>query len=231
MTQDPTFPWGPEKVLTEWVEANLTNSLWKGALHAARDVSVVPLTFIVKLTHRLKFNVSRVTTYRIICDGLETVEGIIDAIECFHQMAGELTEESVTKGEQAGWFLGELLRILRVPFLNILPQTLDTAALRSRSVSVIHPWIAADSMRPSNTTQLRCPSIPPTLHAYSSCEVKFAWRRSYGRTQSIKLNRYGSYILCRFILVDAYSSGNCTRSFITMGLRDEACGLTSSRTL
>ena len=46
-------------------------------------------------------------TYRMICASLETVEGIVDAIECFHQMTNELTEESVTQGDQAGWVLGE----------------------------------------------------------------------------------------------------------------------------
>ena len=46
-------------------------------------------------------------TYRILCGGLETVEGVMDAIECFHQMADELTEETITQGEQAEWFQGK----------------------------------------------------------------------------------------------------------------------------
>ena len=45
-------------------------------------------------------------SYRIVCEGLETVEGVTDAIECFHQMTSELTEESIMRGEQAEWVLG-----------------------------------------------------------------------------------------------------------------------------
>ena len=31
----------------------------------------------------------------------------MDAIECFHQMTNELTEERVAQDEQASWVLGE----------------------------------------------------------------------------------------------------------------------------
>ena len=31
----------------------------------------------------------------------------MDAIECFHQMMNELTEERVAQDEQASWVLGE----------------------------------------------------------------------------------------------------------------------------
>jgi hypothetical protein len=61
----------------------------------------------MKLTCRLKFNIPRLTIYRTLCEGLETVEGITDAIECFHQMENELPEETITQGEQAKWVLGE----------------------------------------------------------------------------------------------------------------------------
>ena len=61
----------------------------------------------MKLTRRSKFNLPRLTIYRTLCEGLGTAEGIMDAIECFLQMANELTEETITQGEQAGWVLGE----------------------------------------------------------------------------------------------------------------------------
>ena len=51
-------------------------------------------------------------TYRILCEGLESEEGILDAIECFHQMANELTEVAIMEGEQAGWFHGKQSCIL-----------------------------------------------------------------------------------------------------------------------
>ena len=87
------------------------NGLWKGALRIACDVSLALLMVIVALTHRLKFKVSRLATYRILCEGLERVEGIMDAIECFHQMANELTQETFTRGGQAEWFRGKWLCI------------------------------------------------------------------------------------------------------------------------
>ena len=65
------------------------------------------LTFITKLTRRLKFKIPRIVTYRILCEGLEAVEGIMDAIECFHQMTNELTEETIAHDKQAGWVVGE----------------------------------------------------------------------------------------------------------------------------
>ena len=37
----------------------------------------------------------RIMSYCIICEGLKTVEGVMDTIECFHQMTSELTEESI----------------------------------------------------------------------------------------------------------------------------------------
>ena len=46
-------------------------------------------------------------TYRILCEGLEAIGGILDAIECFHQMASELTEAAIMEGEQAEWFHGK----------------------------------------------------------------------------------------------------------------------------
>lgn len=46
-------------------------------------------------------------TYRILCEGLEMVEEIMDAIECFHQMRNELKEETITQGEHAEWFRGK----------------------------------------------------------------------------------------------------------------------------
>jgi hypothetical protein len=61
----------------------------------------------MKLTRILKFNVPRPTIYRTLCEGLERVEGILDAIECFHQMARELADEAIMKGEQAEWFRGK----------------------------------------------------------------------------------------------------------------------------
>ena len=42
ITLDPSSPWSYERILTEWTKVNLMNGLWKGALSAARDVSIFP---------------------------------------------------------------------------------------------------------------------------------------------------------------------------------------------
>ncbi|KAF8554548.1 protein prenylyltransferase, partial [Imleria badia] len=88
ISQDPSSPFGHENILMEWAKANLKNGLWKDALSASRD-----------------FKVPRLVTYRILCEGLEIGEGITDAIECYHQMASELTEEIITQDAQAEWVL------------------------------------------------------------------------------------------------------------------------------
>ena len=93
----------------------------------------------MKLTRRLKFNVPRPTIYRALCEGLERVEGISDAIECFHQMASELTEETIMKDEQAEWFRGKQPCVVYVAFVTILLQISDIAAPKGWIVSGIQP--------------------------------------------------------------------------------------------
>lgn len=80
------------------------------------------------LTRRLKFNIPRPTIYRALCEGLERVEAITDAIECFHQMASELAEETIVKGEQAEWFHGKQSCVVQVAFMTFLLQISDIAA-------------------------------------------------------------------------------------------------------
>ena len=91
----------------EWAKVDLKDGLWKDALSAARDVSIRSYYRLHKITRRFKLKVPRLMTYRIICEALETVEGIMDAIECFHQMTNELMEEAITQGKRAEWVLGE----------------------------------------------------------------------------------------------------------------------------
>ena len=53
----------------------------------------------------LKFKVPRFTVYQAICERLETVDHITDAIECFHEMKIELAQQ--IQGKEAKWVLGE----------------------------------------------------------------------------------------------------------------------------
>ena len=86
----------------KWGKVVLTKGSWKNALTSASGVSVVPLLMcIVKLTHYSKFKVPRFTVYQAICERLETVGHIMDAIECFHEMVNELAQE--IQGKEVKW--------------------------------------------------------------------------------------------------------------------------------
>jgi hypothetical protein len=53
----------------------------------------------------VKFKVSRFSIYRALCERLETVNLIVDATECFHDMVNELAQ--VILGTDAKWVLGK----------------------------------------------------------------------------------------------------------------------------
>ena len=55
----------------------------------------------------LKFVTPRFTIYRVICERLETIDHVTDAIECLQQMVGELADETDIHDEQAKWILGK----------------------------------------------------------------------------------------------------------------------------
>ena len=55
---------------------------------------------------------------RILCEGLESMDGIVDAVECFYRMSGELMEEGLTHDE-AEWVRGKQSEIVLVAFMNI----------------------------------------------------------------------------------------------------------------
>lgn len=45
--------------------------------------------------------------YQVLCDGLEAIEGVLDAVDCFHQMENEIPSETLIQSYQAGWALRE----------------------------------------------------------------------------------------------------------------------------
>lgn len=61
----------------------------------------------MKLTCGLKFQVPMLTIYQVLCDGLEAIEGVLDAVDCFHQMENEIPSETLIQSDQAGWALRE----------------------------------------------------------------------------------------------------------------------------
>ncbi|KAF8551245.1 hypothetical protein OG21DRAFT_1487133 [Imleria badia] len=129
VTSDPRSPWSYERVLMEWAKVNLKNGLWEEALVAARD-----------------FKIPRITTYRILCEGLEGVEGVMDAIECFHQMASELTKETITQGEQAEW-----VRDFRYRCCEKLGRFGDAAMDSQQDDEALKYYSTALSIHPANT--------------------------------------------------------------------------------
>lgn len=103
---DPLSPWGYEGVLMEWAKVKLTDGSWRNALVTTTGVSIsfgsdMPCAFDT----RSKFIAPRIAIYRSICEHLEAVGRIMDATECFRDMASELGQE--TDREQEKWMTGE----------------------------------------------------------------------------------------------------------------------------
>ncbi|KAF8415328.1 hypothetical protein L210DRAFT_3586883 [Boletus edulis BED1] len=65
-------------LLREWAKAKLTRGSWKDALLSA-----------------VGFTVSRVEIYRVVIEHLETIDRIVDVVECIHEMTSELGEETL----------------------------------------------------------------------------------------------------------------------------------------
>ena len=49
--------------------------------------------------------------YRVVCERLETMDHVTDAVECFNQMTSELGGEMNLHGEHLEWALGKWSRI------------------------------------------------------------------------------------------------------------------------
>ncbi|KAN0101134.1 hypothetical protein V8E55_001118 [Tylopilus felleus] len=102
----------------------LTNGLWKGALDAAHE-----------------FTVPRLATCQILCEGLESIDGIVDAVECFHGMAGEWTVKTVTQDEN-----GEMAT--KITKLRSSALDLDLVMkLYDRLNDLPTPWFTASRMK------------------------------------------------------------------------------------
>ncbi|KAF8552627.1 hypothetical protein OG21DRAFT_1498291 [Imleria badia] len=83
---DSSSLWGYEKVLREWAKVKLTDGSWRDAL------STIGI-----------FEVPRFTIYRALCERLETLDRILDATECFHELCvpaseGDATQHAVLRG-------------------------------------------------------------------------------------------------------------------------------------
>ena len=100
----------PSLHLREWARASLVCRQWKDALTAAIGVSIYLCADIPPAPHTFvgfEFTVPGFMVYRTLCERLETIDHVLDASECFLQMADELGLETTLKGEQAEWAAGE----------------------------------------------------------------------------------------------------------------------------
>ncbi|KAF8551264.1 TPR-like protein [Imleria badia] len=129
VTLYPSSSWRYDEVLMEWTKVNLTNGLWKDVLSAARD-----------------FKIPSLVMYQILCEGLEITEGILDAVECFHQMTSELTEDTITQGEQAEWVLD-----FRFRCSEKLERFGDVAMDSRLHAEAVNYYSTALSIYPANT--------------------------------------------------------------------------------
>jgi hypothetical protein len=107
----------PTPLLTEWAKATLARTSWKDALIAAAGVSI----FVWSSTLRgidtlmvLQFTLPRITVYRVICERLEAIERVTDAIECFLEMMSEFGGEVYTSVPMTEWVSGEFVFCLFV---------------------------------------------------------------------------------------------------------------------
>jgi hypothetical protein len=91
-----------------------------------------------------------------------------DAIQCFHQMNSELTEEPNAHGEQAKWAIGERLssHACCVYVINLL-QTSSSVALKSWNTSETLQQRLNNTMKPLPNIQLHYLSIRSSYKMYS----------------------------------------------------------------
>ena len=104
--------------LKEWAKATLAGSSWKDALVVAASVSI-SISFCSGTrrgidTDGLQFTLPRVTIYRVVCERLEAVDPVTDAVECFHEMMSELEGEVYMSGPMTEWVSGEFMLYLFV---------------------------------------------------------------------------------------------------------------------
>ena len=105
------------------------SSEWKDALIAAASVSILFYSGTPRGidTDGFQFTLPRVTIYRVVCEHLEVIDRVMDAIECFHAMINELGGEVYMGGPMPGWVSGEFMFYLFVSHtVNVFGQISPT---------------------------------------------------------------------------------------------------------
>ena len=164
--------------------------------------------------------------YRVICERLETMDRITDAVRCFHQMTTELGGQLNLRGEHSKWVLGEykcsripcryLVSSLTYHFLSDFRQRSfkklehlgDTAVVAQRYDEAISYYSTALSLN----------SLSPQGILIKRSKARLAtgpWKQALDEA-----NQVHHFCLMEVDLVDP-SSGNRTRSVVATGLQDE----------
>ena len=135
-------------LLGEWAKATLASGEWKDALVAAASVSISFSGTPREIdTRGVEFTLPRVTIYRIICERLEAIDHIMDAIECFHEMMRELGGEVYMSGPMIEWVSCELCSaclsaihstILQISPTDVSPLPAATVTRRRLTLPSIH---------------------------------------------------------------------------------------------
>ncbi|KAF8553280.1 hypothetical protein OG21DRAFT_1267504 [Imleria badia] len=117
------------QLLKEQANATSAGSSWKVALITAASL-VVP----------------RFSIYRALCERLEALGRVTDAIQCFPQMVDELGEETNLHGENLEWFLD-----FRYRYSEMLERFGDVAMDSQRHDEALKYYLVVLPIHPTNT--------------------------------------------------------------------------------
>ena len=191
--------------LKEWAEATFASGSWKDALVTAASVSISVVGSGFKI-------------YRIICEYLETMDSIMGASECLHQMVDELVEQADAPDEQVQWALGEWSHIPCACILNFdrrcsgkLEGLGDTAMSAGRHDVAISQYSVALSLNPAAPQGLFIKRSKAYL-------AKGLWQDALNDA-----NKVCPFVSRRLALADVSSPGNRAGSIVPIGLRQKAC--------
>lgn len=101
-------------LLREWTKAKLIHDSWKDALNFAVRVSISSCSDTDRETDAtdLQSILPKVIIYQVICERLETVDCAVDAVECFHEMIGQLEGEIYKSELMIDWVCRESIMYL-----------------------------------------------------------------------------------------------------------------------
>ena len=64
---------------------------------------------------RSQFMFPRVTIYRVVCEHLESMDRMTDAVECFYEMTNDLWKEVYASELTTDWVCGKFIPYLCLP--------------------------------------------------------------------------------------------------------------------